>query len=77
MKKRAEKEVLDELERYARKLKITEEDLDPDIHDLKDEEAADINTGGLRSQLTYMLSCYSTTSNPVEAVKEFLRRASP
>lgn len=44
--------------------------LDGDVHDCKSLEAADINNGGLGSQLEYLLSCGYTE----ERLRELLNK---
>lgn len=45
---------------------VEPEDLDDLVHDLKAEEAADINNGGLTSQVEYLLSAGLTVEQIIE-----------
>lgn len=65
-------DVLDELEKYAEKLGIKDEDLDEEVHDCKGAEAADINNGGLRAQIEYLLQ----GAKDVESFKKWLKATS-
>lgn len=51
-------EDLKELLRLVEAAGITEEDLDELVHELKSEEAAEINNRGLEAQLEYILEAH-------------------
>lgn len=60
---------LDELEAFAKKLGVTEEALDEEVHEAKGDEAAGIDNSGMRGQLAYLLDGRGDLSHRVKALK--------
>ena len=59
LEEKQREKAIEELEQYAKKLGVTEEDLDDAVHNSKGEEAAGIDNAGRTEQLAYLLDGFS------------------